>query len=165
MSIEKRAFFIAGGESLAMCEEWQRTANAGLAAANAWAKEIGATDISYHPRNGLTGMQFEGVRAPKGWVKHQGWGNDWYQCTDSRKSVEGKSIRKRIASMAPSEIKGESHFGSSGDGLALFRARVENIGGVWIITQHKECKSMPPDSRRIKGSEYLAMKEAAEERR
>lgn len=158
MSIENRSFFVAGGESLRQCEEWHRTAHERAKLADEWGKELGAKAVSFDARCGCNGMEFEAGKAPKGWVKHPRWPG-WYTPSDAKK---GKQSRERMASMRPSAVPGKQHFGShDSGGVALFYPACESIGGVWVISQHKDCKEIPLGSSPIKASRYLAMKEDA----
>lgn len=164
MSIEDRSFFIAAGKSLEQIEVWEKSVKAGLAAANVWRDEIGATEVSYCPRRGVNGMKFpEGKRLP-GWSKYNrtGW-DGWYYISDSK---AGKDNRARAASIKPTPVPGYGHLAGAAPsgGTYWYESSLNKFGDKWIISQHKDVKDAPADAVPLKRSDYMKLVEESEEK-
>lgn len=162
MSVEDRAFFIAAGESLAQIEAWVASVKAGIKAAKAWADEIGAVEVCFDNSDGLRAMKFPGP-APAGWIKNRRQ-PDWHEPSGAR-TGEARAVRARAAALQPLRTPGELHVASPRSDtfrMQLWHPHIQMVGDKWIISQHRECKSVPADAIPIKGSEYMAMVEAEE---
>lgn len=178
---KKAVYFVAAGRSLEGVQRFWEDYRKASEAHSAFAREFGCeawTDERFDNGDRPTGLVFNDPPDPKLWRRYVKARNPKVFCPN-KTTPEGKALAKRMAELPPSPgpwqlhlyVMPESDHGNNRvwdlESRSVYsRCDLENVGSQWIIkVNHNDGDPpivAPLDAKRIQESQYLELKERAD---
>ncbi len=164
MADDKRAYYIAAGDSLAQVNSIIAQRKLCNVHRDEFCKKIGATNlITLDRNNAIIGAVFSTPPGPA-WRNYGKSGrftapDDWYRPRKNTKA--GKAMAKEMQSLAwyQDDLVARSFIDNRS--ATMYYGNIQRVGDQYIISQHENLS--PPDGAiPLKLSEYYALKEAQE---
>lgn len=154
-----RAYYVAAGRSLESILRWSVATEAKLREWRKFERKHHGKLLFIQNHDGSktpVSMDFGKRELPEGWRIDRKHGH----ARPAMKTSTGKTLRKEMIAMSTPRLEaavGKMQF----FGLTLCSPGIHKIGEKWIVVHHADAEP-PLDAKKLKTSEYFAMKEREE---